>query len=99
MLVVHDVHVCVCVVHCSRRNAFGDKGKRTTWKLPVKFYFGQNEDCSLGDCTSESSEKLLQRDRWRKVSIYMILVKGEIHAIKHMFFQKFSAGQEEQFPP
>ena len=57
----------------------------------VKFYFGQNEDCSLGDCTSESSEKLLQRDRWRKVSIYMILVKGEIHAVKHMFFQKVPA--------
>ena len=33
------------------------------WELWVKFYLGQNEDCSLGDSTSDSSEKLLQRGR------------------------------------
>ena len=33
----------------------------TTWGLQVKFFGGQNEDCSPGDSTSESSEKLLQR--------------------------------------
>ena len=41
----------------------------------VKFYLGQNEDCSLGDSTSDSSKKLLRR-RSRRRSIYMILVKG-----------------------
>ena len=29
----------------------------------VKFHLGQNEDCSLGDSTSDSSERLLQRGR------------------------------------
>ena len=47
--------------------AFDDvdlKKKRCTiWELPVKFYLGQNEDCSLGDSTSE---KLLQRERGEK---------------------------------
>ena len=27
----------------------------------IKFYFGQNENCSLGNNTSDSSEELLQR--------------------------------------
>ena len=30
-------------------------------ELRVKFYLGQNEDCSLGDSTSDSSETLRQR--------------------------------------
>lgn len=29
--------------------------------LQIKFYLGQNEDCRLGNSTSESSEELLQR--------------------------------------
>jgi len=29
--------------------------------MRFKFYLGQNEDCSLGDSTSDSSERLLQR--------------------------------------
>ena len=33
--------------------------KCTVWKLWVKFYFGQNEDCSLGESVSDSSENLL----------------------------------------
>ena len=37
--------------------------KKCTWEFQVKFYLGQNEDCSLGDSTSASSEKLLQRSR------------------------------------
>ena len=33
-------------------------------KLPqVKFYLGQNEDCSPGDSVSDSSEKLLEEAR------------------------------------
>ena len=33
--------------------------KCTVWKLWVKFYFGQNEDCSLGESVSDSPENLL----------------------------------------
>ena len=56
---------------------------------------GQNEDCSPGDGTSDSSEKLLQRDSGGR-SIYMILVKGsEFNAIKHSLYKRFSAGHEE----
>ena len=40
------------------------------------FYLGQNEDCRLGDSTSDSSENLLQRGSGRR-SIYVILVKRE----------------------
>ena len=32
--------------------------------LRGEFYLGQNEDYSLGDSTSDSSEKLLQRGNW-----------------------------------
>ena len=38
------------------------KKRSTPWELWVKFYWGQNEDCNLGDSTSESSDKLFQRD-------------------------------------
>ena len=47
------------------------------WELWAKFYLGQTEDCSLGDNTSDSSEKLLQRGNGGKVSIYVILVEEE----------------------
>ena len=33
------------------------------YNLKGAFYLGQNEDCGLGDSTSDSSEKLLQRGR------------------------------------
>ena len=39
---------------------------------------------------SDSAEKLLQRGR-RDVNIYVILAKGEGHATKHTFLQKFAA--------
>ena len=73
------------------------KKKCTTWVLQVKFYLGQNQDCSPVDSISDSSEKLL----WRgggKVSIYVILVKG-VHAIKHTFLQKVAASHKEQVSP
>ena len=63
-------------------------------ELRVKFYWGQNEDCSPGDSTSDSSERLLQRDSGGR-SIYMILAKGEFYAIKHSFYKWFSAGHDE----
>ena len=34
--------------------------KCTTWALQVKFYLGQNEDCSPGGSISDSAERLLQ---------------------------------------
>ena len=33
------------------------------YNLKGAFYLGQNEDCGLGDSTSDSSEKLLHRGR------------------------------------
>lgn len=47
----------------------GLKKQCATWELWVKFYLGQNEDCSPGDSISESSEKLLRRGGG-KVSTY-----------------------------
>ena len=53
----------------------------TTWELWVFVCFlfllgGRDEDCSPGDSTPDSSEKLLQRGRKGR-SIYVILVKEE----------------------
>ena len=39
-------------------------------------------------------EKLFQRGNGGR-SIYMILVKGEFSAIKHLFYKSFSASHEE----
>ena len=64
----------------------------------IKFYLGQNEDCSPGDSTSESSERLLQRGSGGR-SIYRILVNGEVNAIKQLFCKRFSAGHEELMSP
>ena len=47
-----------------------------TLELWVKFYLEQSKDCSPGNNTSESFEKLLQRGRGN-VRIYVTLVKGE----------------------
>ena len=47
----------------------------------VKFYLGQNEDCSPGESTSDSSEKLLQSSSGGR-SIYKISGKGEFSATK-----------------
>ena len=68
------------------------------------FYLRQYEDCSLGDNTSNSSEKLLQRCRGEgKDSIYVILVKGEyIQSSTFIFLENFcwsyeaSASHEKQ---
>ena len=50
---------------------------------------GQNEGCSPGDGTSDSSERLLQRGEGKR-SIYMIFGEGGIHAVKHIYFLKVS---------
>ena len=82
-----------------------DLKKSTTLKLWVKLFEGQNEDHMLGDSISESSEKLLQRSNEEGEYMHNF---GErrIEAIKHIFFQKFSASlmkfsanHEEQSSP
>ena len=47
--------------------------------------------CSPGGSTLDSSEKLLQRGRGKSQYI-CDFGKGGIHATKHIFFQKVSAG-------
>ena len=47
---------------------------------------GQNEDCSPGSCTSDSSEKLLQIIQGEGQYIWEF-GEEEIHAVKHIFFQ------------
>ena len=75
--------------------------------MTIKFYLGQNADQSPGGSISESSEKPLQIDTG-KVSVYVILMKGEVHAasICTHFLQKVPAGlvtvtasHEEQTSP
>ena len=60
--------------------------------------WGQNEDCSLGAGTSDSSEELFQKGGGRK-SIYKTWVKGEFSAIKHLLYKRFSASHEELMSP
>ena len=61
--------------------------KSTTWELWVKFYWGQNEDYSLGDSISESSEKLLPRGMGESQYMCDFSERG-IHAIKHTFCRR-----------
>ena len=53
----------------------------------MKFYLGQNEDCSLGGSISDSSERLLQSGSGGR-PIYKVLVKGEFNTMKHSFYKK-----------
>ena len=71
------------------------KKKKAQCESWVRFYLGQNEDYSLGDSIPDSSEKLLQRGR-RKVSIPVILVKGEFMQSSAYFLQKISTSHQEQ---
>ena len=56
----------------------------------INFYLGQVlfEDHSPGDNTSDSSEKLLKRDRGRR-SIYMILEKGDFMQSSTYLYKRF----------
>ena len=55
----------------------------------LSFIWGQNEDYSPGDSTS--AEKLFQRSRVEGQYICDFGQGGITRAIKHIFFQKFSA--------
>ena len=61
--------------------------------MRVKFYWGQNENYSLGDSISLSSEKVLQRGRVEGQYICEF-GEGGTHAIKHIFFFQVSASHE-----
>ena len=68
------------------------KKKCTMWELGVKFYLRQYEDCSLGDSTSHSSEKLLQRDgvAGGRGTVYMWFCQRESTCNQaHIFCRKF----------
>ena len=63
------------------------KKRSTTWELWVKFYLGQNENCSLGGSISDSSERLLQSSSGE--SQYKVFVKGEFNTISTYFTKGF----------
>ena len=71
--------------------------KKKIYNLRVKFYLGQNEDCSPGGSISDSSETLLQSGSGGK-SIYKVLVKGEFSAMK-LILQKIFVSQEDLMSP
>ena len=57
-------------------------------ELQIKFYLGQNEECSLGDSTSDSSKRLLQRGSGGR-SIYGFWWRGSSYnqaLISHKVF-------------
>ena len=66
------------------------------WKLLVKFYWRQNEDCSLEDSISDSSEKVLQRCvGWEKDQYMYEFSEVGVNASKHIFLQKVPASHKE----
>ena len=72
------------------------KMNKVSWEL--SFIWGQKKNCSLGDSTSDSFQRLLQRGRG-KSKIYKILVKGDFNAIKCLLYKRLSASHEELMSP
>ena len=66
--------------------------------MQVKFSSGQDEDCSLGDSTSDDSERLLQRGSGGR-SIYKVFEKEEFKAVKCLLYKRFSASHKELMSP
>ena len=66
--------------------------------MRVKFYLGENEDCSPGGSTSDSSKRLLQSCSGGK-STYKVLMKEEFNTIKHLLYKMFSVSHEELMSP
>ena len=66
--------------------------------LQVKFYLGQDEDCSPGGSILDSSERLLQSGSGGK-SIYKVLVKGEFNTRKCSFYKRLFASHEDLMSP
>ena len=63
------------------------------WELWVNFHLGKMRTAGW-ETVPQSSEKLLQKSSGG-MSIYVILVKGEFNAIKHLFDIRFSASHKE----
>ena len=57
----------------------------------LRFIWGRMRTTAL-ETASQIALRNCSRVIREEVSIYVILVKGKIHVIKHIFFQKFSAG-------
>ena len=66
----------------------------TSTKIDALLYLGQNEDCSPGSSTSNSSERLLQRGSQGRL-IYKISLKQKFSAIKCLHYKRFSASHKE----
>ena len=66
-------------------NNNNNNNKTTMWELWVKFYSGQNEDYSLGDSLSDTSEGLIWGHRAGR-SAHMWFWSRGTHAIKHTFW-------------
>ena len=70
---------------------------KRAWELQVKFYLGQNEECSLEDSLSDNSERLLQsRSGGRSIKV---LVKGEFSTMKHSFYKRYFVSHEDLMSP
>ena len=72
------------------------KKKCKMCELQVKFYLRQYEDWGLGDSTSDSSEKLLQRGgrQGGEYVIVVVRVGGRVRVISRLM-----VGHEEQRSP
>ena len=58
--------------------------------LELNFIWGQNEDSSLGDSISGSSEKLFQRgEGWREVQNKCDFGEQGVHTLKHILLLLF----------
>ena len=72
------------------------KKRCTTWALWVKFYLVQNKDCSPGDSTSVSSERLLQKcSGGRPICDFWEGVVQDSSMQLSTHFTRFSASHEE----
>ena len=63
--------------------------------MRINFYLGQNEHCSPGDSTSDSSKRLLKRGSEGR-SIYKILVKGSSMQSSAYFTKDFLLVTDEE---
>ena len=70
--------------------------KKCMWKLWVKFYGEQNEDCSLGESTLDSSDKLLHRGSGEGQH-RCDFGEGEVCSIKHIIFAEGFCKIRESF--
>ena len=73
--------------NCGLRNVDWKKDAQCE-SFKLGFIWGQNNVCSLGDSTSDSSEKLFQKGSGGR-SIYVILVKGKFMQSSTYFTKVF----------